>query len=390
MALDTAPIPTSRVLHVIAARGFGGAERMLSELVAARRSEPFDQVVVNLMQDATFADAVRGAGAEYFELGLHDVWQAPGTLLTLARLIRRLSPGAVQTWLYYADLMTLAALALSDRRATPRLYWGIRCSDINLELYGPLLRWAVRLCTRLSSRPDGVVANSFAGLAVHRRLGYAPRRAAVIPNGIDTARFRPDWQARQRMRAELAIQAEQRVVLHAARVDPMKDHDSALAAAAVLPDVTFILAGAGTQRLRVPQNVIALGVRNDMPAIYAASDLLLSSSAFGEGFPNAIAEAMACGVPAVVTDTGDSRRIVGETGLVVAPRDDAGMAQALRSMLDELGETRAARANAARERIDREFSLARAVATFDALHLRGVWPSTDQPDKPIDTRSAPA
>jgi glycosyltransferase involved in cell wall biosynthesis len=353
-------MPQARVLHVIAASGIGGAERMLARLIGAPRSAPPDQIVVNLLRDETLKCSVRAAGVAYEELGLVSARQAPTGLFSLVRLIRRLSPDVVQSWLYYADLMALAALELSGRRSATRLYWGIRGAKFDFDQYSALLRRSVSLCARLSSRPDGIVANSQTGLDDHLALGYAPRRAAVIPNGFDVSRFAPDAAARERVRAELGM-------------DPIKDHTSALAVAAALPDVRFVFVGTDTQTLRGGENVLALGPRDDVISIYAASDLMLSTS-LSEGFSNVIGEAMSCGVPVVATGVGDAKQIVGDTGCIVAPRDVAGMVAAIRGLLGESAEERARRSERARTRIIENYSLDRAVAAFDALHLRGVWP----------------
>ena len=367
---------STRVLHVIAASGVGGAERMLARLTGASRAGAPEQTVVNLLRDASLESAVRASGASYHELGLTSAWRAPLALAPLVRIIRSETPDVVQSWLYYADLMSLAALELSGRRASTRLYWGIRCSKIDFSHYSSVLRRSVGLCARLSSRPDGIVANSHTGLSDHLELGYRPRRAAVIPNGFDTERLAPDASARARIRAELNVAPGERLVVHVARVDPIKDHASAIAVAASMPDVRFAFVGAGTEALKGHPNVLALGPRDDVPAIYAASDLFLSTS-LSEGFSNVIGEAMCCGVPVVATGVGDARRIVGETGLIVAPRDAAAMAGAIRTLLNEAEAERARRSERARARIKENYSLDRAVAAFDALHRDGVWPAAE-------------
>jgi glycosyltransferase involved in cell wall biosynthesis len=276
--------------------------------------------------------------------------------------------------MYYADLFALWALERSGRRGTTRLYWGVRCSDMEIGRYGRMLRTAIAAGARRAARPDAVVANSLAGRAHHRRLGYAPRRFPVIPNGIDTHRFAPDGAARARLRRDLGLQDGEICVLHAARVDPMKDHPLLLEAAAALPALRFLAAGAGTDALRGPPNFSGLGIRADMPALYAAADLFLSTSAFGEGFANVIGEAMAAGCPVVATDVGDAARIVGETGAIAPPRDKPAVVAALARLAGEAAAARAGRAGAARARIEAEFSLARCVAAFDALHLRDEDP----------------
>jgi len=372
-------LPT--VLHVIPGLHTGGAEHRLAALVMAKRKQPFSQVIVDLKGgtpgDTTLTNSVRAAGIPVHQLGGQMAFDLPIVLFRLCVLIRQVRPIAIQSWLYYADLASLWALELSGQRATTRLYWGIRNSDMKRRHYRRALGWTINACAKRSARPDAVVANSFAGRDVHRALGFIPRAFPVIPNGIDTHRFRPDAFARARIRTQLALPDGKMVVIHVARVDPMKDHASLTAVATALPDVQFIMAGSGTEQIAAAPNLKALGHRQDIADLHAAADLLLSTSIFGEGFPNAIAEAMACGVPVVATDVGDSRRIVGNTGVLVSPRDVTGMVAAITQIQAEPEAKRSARASAARNRIVDHYSLDRMVSTFDALHLHGVIPPSN-------------
>ncbi|MBS0245064.1 MAG: glycosyltransferase [Proteobacteria bacterium] len=362
------------VMHVIPGLRTGGAEHMLATLVAAKRRNPYRQVVVNLLKDGANADRIRAAGVELIELDMRHPVMLPIAVVRLARMIRRMQPDAIQSWLYYGDLSATAALAVSGRRPITRLYWGLRCSDMDLSRYHWGLRQAIALCARWSGKPDAVIANSFAGRDVHRQLGYRPRAFPVIPNGIDTVRFRPDAAARDRIRQELGIAGNRPIIIHAARVDPMKDHASLIAAARDLPDATFVLAGARTETLQTPDNMIALGARTDMPDLYAAADIAVSSSAFGEGFSNAIAEAMASGVPAVSTDVGDAAAIIGAAGRLVPPRDPGALRDALATLLAEPPDAREARGRASRHHIEQTFSLHRVVDNFDRLFAHGTLP----------------
>ncbi|MBS0534402.1 MAG: glycosyltransferase [Proteobacteria bacterium] len=362
------------VLHVIPGLGTGGAEHMLATLVTARRREPYRQVVVNLLKGGANADRIRAAGVDLIEIGMRHPILLPAAIIRLAAVIRRLQPDVIQSWLYYGDLAALLALTLSGRRAATRLYWGVRCSDMDLSRYHWVLRQTIALCARWSAAPDAVIANSFAGRDVHRKLGYRPRVFPVIPNGIDTARFKPDAEARQRIRNELGIANNRPLVIHVARVDPMKDHDSLIAAARQLPEATFLLVGSRTEQLTTPDNVRGIGARTDMPALYAAADIAVSSSAFGEGFSNAIAEAMASGVPAIATDVGDAAAIIGAAGVLVPPRDRAALRAAIAAMIAEPASARQDRGLAGRHHIERHFSLARALDSFDGMFVHGTVP----------------
>jgi glycosyltransferase involved in cell wall biosynthesis len=372
-------IPT--VLHVIPSLGIGGAENMLALLVTAKRSRPIAHVVVDFFGGGDPANAIRGAGVPIHQLGLKHAVDAPMALLRMVRLVRQIRPAAIQSWLYYADLMSLWALELSGCRSTTRLYWGVRCSSIDQSQYSASLRWTIAACAKRANRPDAVVANSFAGRAAHRSLGYSPRAFPVIPNGVDLDRFRPDAASRVRIRNQLGVPEAKPLVIHVARVDPMKGHDVLLAVARTLPDIAFLSVGPGTQSLDAPSNVTKLGSRSDVPALYAAADLALSTSAFGEGFSNAIVEAMAAGVPVVATDVGDAKRIIGGTGEIVPSRNAPAMAAAIGRLVFEPEAQRRQRTIASRQRIETHYSLDRAVAAFDALHLDGTLPD-DGVDEP--------
>jgi glycosyltransferase involved in cell wall biosynthesis len=160
--------------------------------------------------------------------------------------------------------------------------------------------------------------------------------------------FKPDGEAETKLRAEWGISEHTRLIGTVGRVDPMKDLPTFLEAAAIVAgkrdDVRFACVGAGPQsyvlELRQLANELGIGdlllwtgARGDISAVYNALDVLVSSS-YGEGLPNVVGEAMACGVPCVVTDTGDSASLVGQSGIVVSPRNPEALAAGLISSLE--------------------------------------------------------
>ncbi|MBE3143162.1 MAG: glycosyltransferase, partial [Planctomycetes bacterium] len=100
-------------------------------------------------------------------------------------------------------------------------------------------------------------------------------------------------------------------------------------------------------------------------AVYNALDICCSTSIFGEGFPNVVGEAMACGIPCVVTDVGDSAMVVGETGRVAPVSDIEALAQALRTMILLSDAERSALGEMARQRILSNFSLQRMISNTE-------------------------
>jgi glycosyltransferase involved in cell wall biosynthesis len=346
----------------------GGAESMLARMVTAGPRLADEITIVSLLPGDSHAEGLRRAGIAVVELAFDGVGGIASGVIKLARLIGRIKPDIVQGWMYHGDLAALVALVLSGRRRRTRLVWSIRCSDLDLRRYGVGLRLVLKACTLLSRWPDLVTANSAAGLKDHLRRGYRPRRSEVVANGIDVDAFRPDPAARKAVRRELGIADSEIVVAHVARVDAMKDHASLLAAMAELPELRALLIGAGTESLPPAENVLRLGRRRDVAHVLGAADVAVSSSCFGEGFSNALAEGMACGLPAVATDVGDAKLIVGDTGLVVPPGDRYALAAALRTLAREPAAVRAERGARARARIVENFALSRAIERFGELY----------------------
>jgi glycosyltransferase involved in cell wall biosynthesis len=356
------------ILHVITDLYVGGAEITLSRVLAAKPGLADRSRVVSLLPSGFLAEELRAAGIPLVELNMRKPFGAVTGVLRLARLVAEWKPDIVQGWMYHGDLAALLALILSGRRRATRLAWNIRCSTLDFSRYSSLLRLVVRACAALSSFPDLVIANSQAGMDAHRTLGYRPRRAEIVPNGIDMEKFKPNPTCRMAVRRELGIPEEAIVLAHVARLDPMKDHAGFLQAMTQLSDLHALLVGAGTDSLTAPPNVHRLGRRSDIPRLLAAADFIVSSSAFGEGFSNALAEGMACGLPPIATDVGDAVIIVGDSGLVIPPRDVAALTDAIRAMVQETHQQRAARGIAARAHIAGHFSLELAHERFKQVY----------------------
>lgn len=324
-----------KILHIITGLERGGAETMLTRL-APRLDCP--NIVVSLTSEGSLGPELQAAGVPVLALGLRRGRPSPAAIFRLRNIVKRERPTLLQTWLYHADLLgLLTSFFLHD---VP-VVWNLRCSDLDVSKYSFGTRAVRWLSARASSLPAAIVVNSEAGRSSHAALGYRPKRWELIPNGFDTARFQPDAAARACFRRELRIGDNEPLIGMIARVDPMKDYDNFFAAAerigAARPEAKFLVAGRGTETLAVPpgllDRVFLLGERGDIPKLLTALDVMILSSAFGEGFPNILAEAMACGVPCISTDVGDAAVIVGDTGRIVPPRDGVALSDAALAVL---------------------------------------------------------
>jgi glycosyltransferase involved in cell wall biosynthesis len=281
--------------------------------------------------------------------------------------------------MYHADLIGGIAARLAG--GIP-VAWGLRQSDLSREGNKRLTILIAKMCARLSRwLPDSIICCSEASRKAHTALGYAAEKMVVIPNGYDLGMFRPDSAAREAIRKELQLSNETPVVGLVARFDPQKDHCNFVRAASLLhqdmPDVQFVLCGHGVdwentqlttwiEEAGIRSRFHLLGSRNDIPKLTAAFDIACLAS-FSEGFPNVVSEAMSCGVPCVVTDVGDAALIVGQTGIVVPPKNPDALATALRKMVDLGPEGRSHLGMAARQRIIEQFNLPQIVARYETL-----------------------
>lgn len=373
------------IMHTITGLDIGGAEMMLLRLVAASDRDHFASSVVSLMPPGPVGTHIAALPVPVHSLGMTRGRPSLAGLLRLDRLTRRLAPDLIQGWMYHGNLAGTAAWWRRNRR--PRLVWSVHHSLTGLAEERSLTRRLIALSAKLSRLPHAIVYCSRASARQHEALGFAAGRSIVIPNGIDTGLFRPDPTARSRLAGCAGAPAGRPLVGMVARAHPMKDHGNLIRAVGLLHargvELQLVLLGRGADQANEALRVTAreagienclslLGEREDLPELVPGLDLLVSPSAWGEAFPLAVGEAMASGVPCVVTDVGDCGWLVGDTGLVVPPRDPEALSAALGSLLEMSAERRRELSARARSRIEENFALGRIVRRYESLYAELV------------------
>lgn len=358
-----------KILFLIRSLEFGGAERQLVGLAGGLKGRGHDVAVAVFYGEGALEKGVRGAGVPVRHLGKKGRWDIAGFIWRLVRHVRRERPDVLYGFLVDSNVL---AAALKSLIPGVKVVWGVRASNMDLRRYDWLARAMFRISVRLSRFADLIVFNSTAGMEFHMEQGFPKGKGLVIPNGTDVGRFRPDPESRARVREEWGIGNGKALVGIVGRLDPMKDHPSFLRAAAILAsereDIAFAVVGRGGaeyrrslenlgEELGLAGRMVWAGEREEMPGVYNALDVAVSSSAFGEGTPNAIAEAMACGVPCVVTAVGDSAALVGDKGIVVRPRDPDALARGIDAMLARVDAEASSFKEGVRKRIESEFRL---------------------------------
>jgi glycosyltransferase involved in cell wall biosynthesis len=384
-----------RIVHLITTLETGGAELMLERLLCHMRNDEFSNEVVSLTDIGSVGRRLMDQGIGVHALSMPIGRLTLGGLVKLWRLLGLEKPNILQTWLYHADLL---GLIFGKLAGISNICWNIRCSYIELAKYRTSTKWTIRLCSFLSGLPAAIITNSREAVKFHINLGYKANRWKVIPNGFDVEKFKPREQAKAKLLGELGLShkgntkcgeqegfenTRHRLLLigFVARYDPMKDHSTFIKAACLVlqkrRNVHFVLAGrdvtwgnkimAGQIPDAWKDHFHLLGERKDIENITAALDIA-SSVSYGEGFPNIIGEAMASGVPCVVTDVGDSAAIVGDTGYVVPPNDAAALSSACLKLIEMGGVRREELGRRARKRIGRHYALADTVREYEKLY----------------------
>ena len=377
MKSDQHPI---RILHVITGLQLNGAENFLQRLVQGMSNRRFCQAVVSLTDLGPVGERLSTSGTSVEALRMRSGLSGLAGIINLRRAIQQRNPHIVQTWMYHADLLGgLAARGASSRR----VIWNVRQSALHPTKSKLSTRAVARACGLVSNvLPHRIIYNSYAALPVHRSIGYSSTRFDVIVNGVDCKLFSPDERLRHRVRQELGIPKNAKVVGLVARYDPQKDHPTFLKACSKLlsqePLLHFILCGSGISwKNRELSGLVKLTGhesqfkllerRQDMERITAALDLAVSSSLYGEGTSNAILEALACGVPVVATDVGDSARVTGNAGASVPPGNSEELAEAILRILHQSAANPSLR-QAARNRALQNYSMKNAILSYEIIY----------------------
>ena len=372
------------VCIIITGLSTGGAEAMLFKLLQHLDRNRFTAQVISLSTKGEIGPRIEALGVPVQALGMRPGLPNPGKCLRLIMTLRKMKPDVVQTWMYHADLVGGLSARLAGIRA---VVWGVRHSNLSPSLNKQTTLRVMHVCASLSRwLPCRILSCSERARSIHVAAGYDAGKISIIPNGFDLEHFVPDEMARDSVREEFGLPGDALLVGLIARDDPQKNHAGFIEAAArvknSLPNVHFLLAGMGIdegnkplvlaiERAGLQNRVHLLGQRDDIPRLMAGLDVLASSS-HGEAFPNVLGEAMACGIPCVVTDVGDSADIVGDTGRVVASGDMADLARRLIELLELPIEQRSALGRRARERVRERYEIGEVVRRFEAFWAKAA------------------
>ena len=369
----------NKLVHLITGLNTGGAEMMLYRLLSKTDRQKFNVSVISLTDVGSVGKKIEELGIPVMGLGMKRGIPNPFFLFKLAKILKREKPNILQTWMYHADLMGVLAGRLVGVK---NIVWGIHHSNLDPKIEKRQTILVARLCSILSNLPRKIVCCSQASLTCHEQLGYNKEKMVVIPNGFDLGVFQPSQHPKSLFN-ELSLNKDCLLVGHAARWHGQKDHPSLIKAAKLVvqryPNVHFVLCGDGVnqeneilsaliEKEGIQNNVHLMGRRNDIHTLMPQFDVYVSSSKAGEAFPIVLGEAMACEIPCVTTDVGDSAYIVGDTGFVVPPENPQALADAIIRYFSLSVEERKRMGKKARQRVESHFALDLVVERYESIY----------------------
>ena len=370
------------MLHIIVGLEMGGAESMLYKMIAGagRYASTETHSVVSLRAPGIFGPKLESLGVEVYSLNLSAGQLSPIAIFRLAKIISSVRPDVVHCWMYHA-MLAGALIRLSRGAKDFKLIWNIRNAlhDEGAEKW--LTNFIIHLVGKLSFAPSKIIYNSYVSLEQHSRIGYDKEKSMVIPNGFDIERFYPDPNAKERLCELINVETDTLLVGIVGRYHKVKGFQYFLRAAAKVVeemDVTFVMIGDGVteeneelrlllDKYHLYHSVKLLGLRDDVARLLSGFTVFVNSST-SEAFANVIGEAMACALPCIVTDVGDSKRIVGKCGIVVEPRNADALADGILSVLRLGQDERNRLGQCGREVVASKYAIPTIVGKYSSLY----------------------
>lgn len=367
-----------KILHVIIGLEASGAELFLQRLVFQQRENHHQVTVVSLTNKGMLAASLKTAGADVYSLGLNGVGGFPRVVWQLRKLVKAIKPDIVQSWMYHADF--LSSLALSGMRQ--QLIWSVRCSEVPA---GSNLTFGImKLCAAISYlKPAKVCYVAKAAQIYHQRHGYSKSKSEVIGNGYDFTTLNRDELKRHRFRKQLGLDDSTVLIGMVGRFHRDKGQDLLLEAYSKLrlsyPDSKLVLIGRGcsaedkvlsdlVHKLNLQQNVLMVGEQKDVPGWLSALDVYVMASRT-EGFPNALAEAMAVGLPCVATEVGDAAVLAGKHAIFCHPNNDS-LSSAIQFVLNWSEENRKDFGKQAADHVRNSFCISEIEKKYHQMYLK--------------------
>jgi len=369
-----------RILHIITSLGDGGAELTLYKI--CKYDKKNKHIVISLKDKGKYFSLLNKLDIEVYNLNINIF--SLYKFFFLIKIIRSLKPNIVQTWLVHADFLGGIASRLAGIK---NIIWNIRYSNIEIGKSKLSTIFIIIVLSKLSYIiPQSIIIVSKKAKEIYEKKGYDKKKFKFIPNGYDLSILKINRIQKINFRKKINIKKKIPLIGTVARYDPQKDHLNLLNALSLIRskniDFSCILIGSNVdqknidlvsqiKKLKLSNFVRLLGRSQNISKVMNGLDLHILSSSYGEGFPNVIAESMACGTPCIATNVGDAAFIVGQSGWIVPPNDPIKLSKAIEIALKELGTIKwKKRCIISRLSIKEKFSLNKMLKSYNKVWIK--------------------
>ena len=336
-----------KIILLIRVLDLGGAEIQLFYLARGLLSRGYCVEVVTFYSGGSLENRFINAGISVFSLQKNSRWHWVSPAIRFCGLVRDFQPDVVYSFLTGPNIFAISGKLVRHRL---RLFWGVRAASRDNEIRPRdwLVATLAKCSSLLSLLPEKIIVNSTHTRQTLVADGFPAQKLTVIANGIDTEQFRFNPIYRKQYRLDNEIGQNVFLVGLVARLDRIKNIEMYIESAtrflAVDPESLFLIVGAGDVVYRRELEALVADAQVQGKVVFCGSqasnrvvEILSALDAFvltatGEGFSNALAEALACGVPAVATDVGENAELIRDNDRILEQDDVAGLVRKLREI----------------------------------------------------------
>lgn len=368
-----------KIVHIIIGLNVGGAELMLKRLVLhSQETGQFQHSVISLTDTGAIGLDLQDQGIEVYSLGMTSLTSIPRIFLGLKKLLKKIRPDVVQTWMYHADFLGgLAAKSLGIKN----IIWGIRTTDVSQGASKQTVHLS-KLCAKLSYYiPTTIVCAAHVSKDYHVGIGYDKSKMIVIPNGFDIEALSSTNVDGLNVREQVGLSADDTVIGSVGRFNPVKNQKLFVDVAATLlkdfPDLKFMLVGRDNttenqelmswiKKCDIADSFRLLGQRSDVNKCLRAMNIFCLHSKT-EGFPNVVGEAILADTPCIAVNVGDVAVLLDEESIATS-NDVAGISSAIQNYLKYPKDKLKEKSDKNRENVITKYAIEVVLNKFHALY----------------------
>jgi len=371
-----------KIVHIISGLKTGGAERSLFNVCDSKINNYFEQSVICLGEKAIYGEKLEAIGVKVYYLNFKNSNKLYA-FIKFKNIIGNIAPDIIQGWMTHGNFVSVLAYFLLPGKQV--LFWNIRQTVYKLKHEYIITRILFLINILLSRIPHGIISNANKSIQQLIKYGYKNNSFILIPNGFDTNYWKRDLNNRKIERNKLGINENEFVIGYVGRYHPMKNiiflFESFYKLSIKNPTVKLIIVGQNINHYNlkeksiidmIPENrVLIIDNKEDVKNYYHTFDLLILCSAWGEGFPNVLGEAMSCELCCISTPVGDTPDILKDVGYLVPINDVDTITDKVKECIDNPERLLKLGRNA-RTKIKNEYSIEKTLNAYLNIYLNFI------------------